>query len=408
MIEGAVFQPSDQGDQLLTGRHPLPARPPAVRLAEAMKVHRLATVSVGIVVVWIVFWIANSAFLSVENLWNLSVQIVPVGLLALGLVFVLLVGEIDLSSAALSGVTATIAARMVIDGGAPLAVGIIVAIAAGVAVAAIEAVIVLAGVPSLIVTLGGMIGLGGALLVALPSSFTVNVAGTSYSQLGNYAFPSAVGWILGAITALVVVGRWVVRERGAQRLGARDRQTMILVGKSIAVIAVTVVVVEVLNRGGGLPLPLLILLVLLGAASWFLGSTGYGVHLYAVGGNRDAARRAGIRVRSLVVLAFAVLGVCAALSGLIDAAYVGGVSAASGPSSEILDAIAAVVIGGVSLAGGKGSAFAALVGAVLIGSIADGVVLLGLATQVQDFVTAGMLVVAVGVDSFSLKRLIQR
>jgi D-xylose transport system permease protein len=373
-----------------------------------MKVHRLATVSVGIVAVWIVFWIANSAFLSVENLWNLSVQIVPVGLLALGLVFVLLVGEIDLSSAALSGVTATIAARIVIDGGAPLAVGIIVAIAAGVAVAAIEAVIVLAGVPSLIVTLGGMIGLGGALLVALPSSFTVNVAGTSYSQLGNYAFPSAVGWILGALTALVVVGRWVLRERGAQRLGARDRQTMILVGKSIAVIAVTVIVVDVLNRGGGLPLPLLILLVLLGAASWFLGSTGYGVHLYAVGGNRDAARRAGIRVRSLVVLAFAVLGVCAALSGLIDAAYVGGVSAASGPSSEILDAIAAVVIGGVSLAGAKGSAFAALVGAVLIGSIADGVVLLGLATQVQDFVTAGMLVVAVGVDSFSLKRLIQR
>ncbi len=379
-----------------------------MRLAEAMKVHRLATVSVGIVAVWIVFWIANSAFLSVENLWNLSVQIVPVGLLALGLVFVLLVGEIDLSSAALSGVTATIAARIVIDGGAPLAVGIIVAIAAGVAVAAIEAVIVLAGVPSLIVTLGGMIGLGGALLVALPSSFTVNVAGTSYSQLGNYAFPSAVGWILGALTALVVVGRWVLRERGAQRLGARDRQTMILVGKSIAVIAVTVIVVDVLNRGGGLPLPLLILLVLLGAASWFLGSTGYGVHLYAVGGNRDAARRAGIRVRSLVVLAFAVLGVCAALSGLIDAAYVGGVSAASGPSSEILDAIAAVVIGGVSLAGAKGSAFAALVGAVLIGSIADGVVLLGLATQVQDFVTAGMLVVAVGVDSFSLKRLIQR
>jgi D-xylose transport system permease protein len=186
------------------------------------------------------------------------------------------------------------------------------------------------------------------------------------------------------------------------------RRLVWLVVKCAAALAVVAVVVEELNRGGGFPLSLLILMVLLVAASWFLRSTSYGVHLYAVGGNRDAARRAGVRVRSFVFLSFAVLGVCAALSGLISAAYVGGVSAASGPSSLVLDAIAAVVIGGVSLSGGKGSAWAALVGAILIGSIADGVVLLGLATQVQDFVTAGMLVLAVSVDSFSFKALFRR
>jgi D-xylose transport system permease protein len=373
-----------------------------------MKVHRLATVTVAIVIVFIAFQIANSTFLGVENLWNMSVQIVPVGLLALGLVFVLLVGEIDLSSAALSGVAATIAARMAINGGEPLVVAVIVAIVVAVAFTSLEALIVVAGVPSLIVTLGGMIALGGALLVALPSSFEVNTAGTTFGNVGNFAFAPYAGWIIGALVALCCIALLIRAERTGIPGRLPTRRLIWLVAKCAAALAIVAVVVEELNRGGGFPLPLLILMVLLVAANWFLRSTSYGVHLYAVGGNRDAARRAGVRVRSFVFLSFAVLGVCAALSGLISAAYVGGVSAASGPSSLVLDAIAAVVIGGVSLSGGKGSAWAALVGAILIGSIADGVVLLGLATQVQDFVTAGMLVLAVSIDSFSFKALFRR
>lgn len=380
-------------------------RGPAAKVGEAMKVHRLATVTVGIVIVWIAFWIANSTFLSVQNLWNMSVQIVPVGLLALGLVFVLLVGEIDLSSAALSGVAATIAARMAINGGEPLAVAIIVAIVVAVAFTSLEALIIVAGVPSLIVTLGGMIALGGALLVALPSSFEVNLAGTTFGNVGNYAFPSYWGWIIGALAALCCIALLVRSDLNAGHSAARSAWLAL---KCVVALGAIAGIVEVLNRGGGFPLPLLILVVLLVGANWFLRFTSYGVHLYAVGGNRDAARRAGVRVRSFVFLSFIVLGVCAALSGFIGAAYVGGVSAASGPSSLVLDAIAAVVIGGVSLSGGKGSVFGALVGAVLIGSIADGVVLLGLATQVQDFVTAGMLVLAVCVDSFSFKALFHR
>ena len=388
-----------------------PARPDRTRLsilADAMRLHRLVTASFGIVAVWVVFWAANGAFLSVQNLWNLSVQIVPVGLLALGLVFVLLVGEIDLSSAALSGVAATIAARIAVSAGEPLVVGILLAVAVAVAVMALEALIVLAGVPSLIVTLGGMIALGGALLVVLPSTFAINIAGTSYGNVGDYALPASAGWVAGTVIVVGLIARWVKYEWSSRRSGVRRGRGILLVTKCVALGAVGAGVVTILNSGGGVPLPVVILFVMLLAANWFLGSTSYGAHLYAVGGNRDAARRAGIRVRSVILLSFMVLGICAALSGMIQAAYVGGVSAASGPSSEILDAIAAVVIGGVSLFGGKGSAWGALVGAILIGSIADGVVLLGLATQVQDFVTAGILVVAVGVDSFSLRRLLRR
>ena len=376
--------------------------------ASALRERRLGTVSAGVAVVWLAFWAANSTFLGIQNLWNMSVQIVPVGLLALGLVFVLLVGEIDLSNAALSGVVATIAARMAVNGGHSLALAVIVAILAAVAFMVLQAVIVVAGVPSLIVTLGGMIALSGALLTALPSTFAVNVAGTTFGNVGDYAFPTYAGWIIGAFTAVSFGGVIIQSHRSASHQGPSRTRTALTVAKCAAMVIVVAVAVEVFNRGGGFPLSVLVFVVLLIGANWFLRSTSYGVHLYAVGDNRDAARRAGIRVKSFVVLSFAVLGVCAALSGLFSAAYVGGVSAASGPSSLVLDAIAAVVIGGVSLTGGKGSAFGALVGAVLIGSIADGVVLLGLATQVQDYVTAAMLVLAVSVDSFSFKRLFHR
>ena len=406
ILEGKVA--STRHNQPLADHPQRGARSPIAILGDAMKLHRLATVMFAIVIVFIAFQIANSTFLGVQNLWNMSVQIVPVGLLALGLVFVLLVGEIDLSSAALSGVAATIAARMAINGGEPLVVAVIVAIVVAVAFTSLEALIIVAGVPSLIVTLGGMIALGGALLVALTSSFEVNTAGTTFGSVGNFAFAPYAGWIIGVVVSLCCVALLIREERMGYRGRPSSRQLVMLVVKSVITLAVIALVIEELNRGGGFPLPLLILIVLLVAANWFLRSTSYGVHLYAVGGNRDAARRAGVRVRSFVFLSFAVLGVCAALSGLISAAYVGGVSAASGPSSLVLDAIAAVVIGGVSLSGGKGSAWAALVGAILIGSIADGVVLLGLATQIQDFVTAGMLVLAVSIDSFSFKALFRR
>jgi len=379
-----------------------------IALGAAIREHRLGTVSVGVLVVWLIFWSANHTFLSVQNLWNMSLQMVPVGLLALGLVFVLLVGEIDLSSAALSGVVATVAARIAVNAGQPLALAILIAFFAGILFMTFEASIIVAGVPSLIVTLGGMIGLGGALLAALPSTFTVNVAGTTFSDVGNYLLPKSAGWVVCGLAILLTISTSTQKFMQSKHLKLSIRQNLYTFIQLLAILVAVISTVVVLNRGGGIPLSVLVLISLVFAANWFLRRTSFGVHLYAVGGNRDAARRAGVRTRSYIFLAFALLGVCATLSGLFSAAYSGGVSAASGPSSLVLNAIAAVVIGGVSLTGGKGSVFGALVGTVLIGSIADGVVLLGLTTQIQDYVTAGMLVLAVSVDSFSIRQLLRR
>jgi D-xylose transport system permease protein len=156
--------------------------------------------------------------------------------------------------------------------------------------------------------------------------------------------------------------------------------------------------VALLTRNGGLPLPVLVLAVLLVAASYVTTQTRYGVHLYAVGGNREAAQRAGVPVARMVIYSFAILGVCAAIAGVMDASRLLGVSNSSGGGSLMLNAIAAAVVGGTSLFGGRGGAWSALLGALVIGSINNGVQLLGYSPEVQNFATGGVLVIAVAMD----------
>ena len=157
-------------------------------------------------------------------------------------------------------------------------------------------------------------------------------------------------------------------------------------------------VVFVLSRQRGLPLPVLILAVMLLVAWYWTTQTRYGTHLYAVGGDREAAQRAGIPVRRMVLYSFLVLGACAAVAGMVDSSRQLGVSVSSGAGPLMLNAIAAAVVGGTSLFGGRGSVWSALLGALVIGSISNGVQLLGLSTEVQFFATGVVLIVAVAVD----------
>lgn len=349
----------------------------------------------SLLVIWLFFQSQNSAFLSVGNLTNLSLQIVTTALLALGVVFVLIVGEIDLSGAVLGGVCATIAARLAVGVGLPFWLALAIGLACGVAFAFLEGLITVFGVPSLITTLGGMVILEGALLVVLPPEFQVNVGGTPYAAIASTSIPASISVPVAVVGCLVLGAvRWRAERRKLDRRQLLWSFWVPLLGTS----ALVVLVIAVLSSGKGLPLPVAILFVVLLIGSYVTTQTRYGGHLYAVGGNREAAARAGIPVSRMVLYSFMVLGFCAALGGVVEASRLLGVSASSGSGSLMLNAIAAAVVGGASLFGGRGTVWAALLGALIIGSINNGVQLLGLSTQVQNFATGGVLILAVAID----------
>lgn len=357
--------------------------------------YRSLPVIASLLVIWLFFQSQNPAFLSVGNLTNLSLQIVTTALLALGVVFVLIVGEIDLSGAALGAVCATVVARLAVIVGLPFWLALAIGIAAGIAIALLEGLITVFGVPSLITTLGGMVILEGALLVVLPPEFQVNVGGTTYAQIASTTIPASISVPVAVVGCLIyAVARW-----RSQRHKLSNRQMLLSVAIPVlSISALIILVVAVLSSGRGLPLPVALLFVILLIASYFTMQTRYGSHLYAVGGNREAAARAGIPVARMVLYSFMILGFCAALGGVIDASRLLGVSASSGTGSLMLNAIAAAVVGGASLFGGRGTVWAALLGALIIGSINNGVQLLGLSTQVQYFATGSVLILAVAID----------
>jgi len=366
------------------------------RVSDAMSGgFRVVPVVIALIAIWLIFYSQNSAYLSPENLSNLSLQIVTTAMLSLGVVFVLIVGEIDLSGAALGAVCATITAQLAVNMGQPFWLALLIGIGAGMAIAGLEALLIIFGVPSLITTLGGMTALLGLLLVVLPEEFSVSIGGNPYELIAATQIPSSVSILLAVVASVVyALGRWTSQRNLVAQTGLVRRVLI----PSVLVAIVVIGVVAVVSASSGLALPVALLILMLVVASYFLTQTRYGGHLFAVGGNRQAAARAGIPVGRMVLFSFLILGACAALAGVVDASRLLMVSPTSGTGSLMLDAIAAAVVGGTSLFGGRGTAWAALLGALVIGSINNGVQLLGLSTEVQYFATAGVLIFAVAVD----------
>jgi D-xylose transport system permease protein len=363
--------------------------------------YRSLPVILALAILWIVFNSANSAFLGSSNLHSLAQQVVPVGMLALGIVFVLLVGQIDLSSAALSAVAATICARLLVETGLPLVVAIAAAIAFAIAVTFVESLFVIYGVPSLIVTLGGMIMLQGGLLIALPPSFQVSLGGTSLAKFAGTDISTTACFIVVFIGAVLLVGLRLWGTLRAQRAsGGQTTISRALVGALPALLggAVLIVAVLIVGGSGGVPLSTAVFFGFLVVAWYMTTQTRYGTHLYAVGGNRAAAKRSGVPVARIVIYSFLVLGLCAGVAGLAESSRTLGVSTSTGGGALMLDAIAAAVVGGTSLFGGRGSVWSAAIGALVIVSINSGVQLLGLAVEIQDLATGGVLILAVTID----------
>jgi D-xylose transport system permease protein len=380
----------------------LTALPPANSRAERFKAtasrFRLGPVLVVLVLVWAFFAIQNPLFLSPVNISNLTLQTAVTATIALGLVFVLLLGEIDLSVAALSGVSAAIAGNLAVNAGWNPILAVAVALACGVAWALVQALIVLYGAPSFIVTLAGSLALGGILLTMLPQTGQISLANDPIRLIAGTYLSAPLGWLLvlitAALSALFYLTRW--RRRRARQLTVSFVRAVVL--PVIAIIVLAVAVVLTMNLHRGVPLMFAVLVAIVGLFAYITTQTRFGARLYAVGGNREAARRAGIPVGRTILVAFAFAGLFSALGGVFAASRLLGVSVQSGGGTLLLEAIAAAVIGGTSLFGGKGTVWSALLGALLIGSISNGMDLLGLPTEAKQIVTGIILAAATVAD----------
>jgi D-xylose transport system permease protein len=361
---------------------------------------RLVPVLIALLAIWVFFEAEDSVFLSSRNLTNLANQIAVTTILGLGLMLVLIVRQIDLSLAALAAVCGVIAARLAVLSGLPVEVAVAVALLAGCTAGAIQGLIVTVfRAPSFIVTLGGYFVCSGLVLVLLPVTQVISLANTPLQDIASTSLPAGASYIVAAaVVAAFALVRWTY-VRDAHRMQMTVNPVTQVVAPTVALAALVFAVVAVFNSYQGVPTPTVVVAGLMAILAYISSHTPLGKHLYAVGGNPEAARRAGIPVAKLTVITFAVGGLLTATAGLVAASRDLGVSGQSVDLTLLFGAVSAAVIGGVSLFGGRGSVWGVLVGSLVIGSISNGLLLLNSSTQVIYIAQGGILVAAVVIDA---------
>jgi D-xylose transport system permease protein len=353
-------------------------------------------VIIGLVVIWLYFSISEANFLTSGNITNLFLQITAVGIIATGVVLVLLLGEIDLSVGVVSGLAAAIMAVLNTKHGWSGWSSIIFALLVGLAIGLFMGVF---QVPSFVVTLAGLLGFQGVLLYVLGDTGTINLTDSTIVDLANTFYSDYVGWIIAVVLLVPYV---LLTLNGYRRRLASGLETtpLGLVVLQMAVVVIGVIVaVAVLNQDRGVPLATLIFVGLVIIVDFILRHTAFGRHVYAVGGNAEAARRAGISLTRIRLIVFGMCSTIAALGGIMAASRLFAVNQASGSGDLLLNSIAAAVIGGTSLFGGRGTAWSALLGALVIGSISNGMDLKGLDSSQKYMVTGAVLLLAVTLDA---------
>jgi D-xylose transport system permease protein len=392
---------------------PEPEESLATELWENVKGGNLGSLPVifglTIIVVLFAFWAPN--FFTAANFNNIVVSMAGTTMLAYGVVFVLLLGEIDLSIAYLSGFAGVICAELqkpasghVLPGILPIVVALALATAIGAVQGSFVATI---GVPAFVVTLAGLLVWQGAIQVTLGSGGPINITNRWVNYTANYPLPKAWGWGLAiGLSALYLAGVafGLLQQR---RHGVAIRRPALLVARAMIVPVIALVVMAIANHDPyrhGLPLAGLEMAIFLVGWTYVAKRTVFGRHVYAVGGNAEAARRAGISVPRIRILVFAISGLMAGVGGIVLAANLNSVAPDQGGGTLLLDAISAAVIGGTSLFGGRGEVRSAILGAAVIATIENGLYIKGYQPGVIFIVTGCILLFAVTLDTIARRR----
>jgi len=359
---------------------------------------RAYTMVFALVAIWLYFHYSTAGvFLDARNFSNLMRQTSVTGVLAVGMLMVIVTGQIDLSVGSLVGLAGGVAA--IVQGW--LGLGLAPSLAAGVGTALIigasqGALVAYVNIPAFIVTLGGLLAWRGVVL-GLTRGETIPLRLQGFKGIGQDYIAASVGWILALLGVAAVVWLAVARNRARRRHGLKS----ISVGSALLSIALPIIVIVsftyVMNTYEGIPIPVIILIAIALAGGFLTQNTTFGRYLYAIGGNPDAARLSGINIRRHILVVFCIMGILAGVASIIYTARVGSASPDAGQLLE-LDAIAACVIGGTSLMGGRGTVFGAILGALIMASLDNGMSLMSVAPYMQNIIKGAILVTAVGLD----------
>jgi len=361
---------------------------------------------VGLIIIAVVFQVQNSNFLTAGNFVNLIVQSAAYALVAMGIVFVLLLGEIDLSVGYVSGVGGVLVALLLLPDGnqLPTAIAIILALGAGLAIGTFHGLLITKiGIPSFVVTLAGLLGWNGVVLLLIGSRGTVILQNDFTIGLANDFLADGVAWAAVIVVTLLNAAVQFARVRSRRKAGLPAEPVLLPAIRVLGLFVALAIVVAVSNQDRGVPWVMVIVGFFLVFWTFVLRRTRFGRHIYAVGGNTEAARRAGISIDRIKIACFALCSFMAVVGGIVLASRLRSVDTNAGGGSVLLYSIAAAVIGGTSLFGGRGHMKSAVLGALVIGSIDNGLGLLGLSSGTKFVVTGAVLLLAVAVDSLSRK-----
>ncbi len=380
-----------------------PLDPLPKRIAENVRTGNLgpAPVLLALGVVVLIFAFTAQNFWSPANFQNIITAMAGPTLIAYGVVFVLLIGEIDLSISYVSGVAGVVVAELQLPTGAHLAwwICVLAALAATTLIGAFQgSIVAMIGVPSFVVTLAGYEIWSGVILKTINQGVIV-IQDNKINDFSNYLFSNTAGWAMAAVVSVAYGGGLAWGAWSRRRHGIELRDPLLLVLKIVIVPVIAFVTVDILNKAGGVPLGVLFMVGALLVWTFVAKRTTFGRHVYAVGGNAEAARRAGINVPRIRILVFMIAGAMSGFGGIVLAARLNSVDLNAGGGTLLLDAISAAVIGGTSLFGGRGEVRNALIGASLIYTIQSGMFIKGYATGIIYIVTGVILLLAVTFDT---------